>query len=43
MDVGRTGPHAKAEVLRDRRIGDTHNDLRFAASRLSGVLLDRLS
>jgi hypothetical protein len=31
----------KAEVLRDRRIGDTHNDLRFAASRLSGVLVDR--
>lgn len=43
MDVGRTGPHANAEELRVRRIGDTHNDLRFAASRLSGVLLVRLS
>jgi len=29
----------KAEALRVRRSGDTHNDLRFAASLLSGVKL----
>jgi len=34
------GSHAeKAEALRVRRLGDTHNDLRFAASLLSGVKL----